>query len=160
ETCLRALGRPEEALQQSETAIREIETLRSTLAATALRTSYFSSVKQHYDLHIDLLMRMQAKGELSSDVTAFETSERSRARTLLDTISEARASISEGVDRDLLNREILLRTSLDAKSERYTQLMGVSPNSKELGVLDNEIRRLTAEYGDLLGDIRVRSPHY
>jgi len=45
-------------------------------------------------------------------------------------------------------------------SERYTQLLSVDRDSKEALTLDNEIRRLTAEYDELLGLIRIRSPRY
>ena len=160
-SCMRQLGRLNEALQQSETAIQEIESLRASVAGTGLRTSYFSSVKQHYDLQIDLLMRLDAAGEnLSAGARAFEASERSHARSLLDSISEARSSISEGVDASLHDREVSLRTSLDAKSERYTQLLSVDPASKETLILDSEIRRLNAEYDELLGQLRIRSPRY
>src|SRR5262249_37495027 len=135
------------------------ESQRASTAVTGLRTSYFASVRQHYDLQVDLLMRLHANGD-SPAARAFETSERSRARSLLDSIAEARGSISEGVDRSLLDREVSLRTSLDATSERYTEILSVDRNSKEALTLDNEIRRLTAEYDELLGRIRIRSPKY
>jgi CHAT domain-containing protein/tetratricopeptide (TPR) repeat protein len=157
---LRRLDRLDEALQRSQTAVSSIESLRSSVAGAALRTSYFSSVMQHYDLQIDLLMRLTAKGAPAFAARALEVSERSRARSLLDSISETRNTILEGVDPSLLEREVSLGRMLDAKSERYTQLISRNPNSAEATSLDSEIRRLNAEYDQLLGQLRVRSPHY
>jgi CHAT domain-containing protein len=160
-SCLRGLDRLGEALEASETAIKAIEKLRATVAGTGLRTNYFSSVKQHYDLQIDLLMRL-ANNEVgsSAQIRAFEKSEASRARSLLDSIREARNSISDGVDRASFEREVSLRTQLDTKSEKYTQLLSVNSDSKEIAALGREIQTLNAEYDELLGQIKLSSPHY
>jgi CHAT domain-containing protein len=158
---LRGAGKLQEAIVRSEIALEAIEEFRASVANTGLRTSYFASVRQQYELFIDVLMRIhQTNGSAALDVRAFETSERSRARTLLDSIAETRLFISEGVDPKQLEREVSLRTSLDTKAERYTQLLSSSATSKATAELSDEIRRLTAEYEELQGQIRVRSPRY
>jgi CHAT domain-containing protein/Tfp pilus assembly protein PilF len=155
----RKLGRLNEALEESEKAIERIETLRSSVTATALRTSYFASVKQYYELHIDLLMKLGAQGNVQSENSrAFEASEGSHARSLLETIIETRSYISAGIDPVLLGREVSLRTGLDAKTEQYSQLLRV--NSKDAPTLADEINRLGADYDQLLGQIRSQSPRY
>jgi CHAT domain-containing protein/Tfp pilus assembly protein PilF len=158
---LRATGKLEESLPRSEAAIKIIEGTRATVASSALRTSYFASVRQQYELYIDVLMRLYGKNEsASSAVAAFEASERSRARTLLDTIAEARLSLSQGVDPQQLEREVLLKASIEAKAERYRQVLSSNGTAKAAAQLDSEIQRLNAELDELQGQIKLRSPRY
>src|SRR5207249_120857 len=109
----------------------------------------------HFDLYIDSLMRAQVDAA-SKASKAFEFSERARARTLLDSISEIRVSIKEGVDPVLVQRETTLRAEIDAKSERYTQLLSVDSASKELVNLNDQIRKLEADYDELQGQLKIR----
>jgi tetratricopeptide (TPR) repeat protein len=155
--CLRRMGEIQQSLLNSEAAIEIIEKLRTSLASSGLRTFYFSSIRQHYDLHIDSLMRAGTGRDISS---AFELSERARARTLLDSITETRLSISEDVDQALAARGTSLRASIEAKLERYSQLLSAGSGSKELSAVSDELRRLNAEYEELQGQLRIRSPRY
>jgi CHAT domain-containing protein len=158
---LRRLGRLEEALMRTESALSAIETLRSSMANTGLRTAYFASVRQQYELFIDLLMGLKRRnGPVSDELRALEASERSRARTLLDNINETRVSISEGVDPKQLEREASLRRSLDAAIDRYTKLRTTNAAAPNLQQLSEDVQRLTKEYEELQGQIRVRSPRY
>jgi tetratricopeptide (TPR) repeat protein len=155
--CLQRKGEIRQAAAISEASIEIIEKLRTSLASSGLRTFYFASARQHFDSYIDSLMRMRTVAETSR---AFEVSERARARTLLDSIGEGRLSISEGVSRDLFQRETSLRAVISAKSERYTQLLSTGIATKELEHLSDELRRLNAEYEELQGQIKIRNPHY
>ena len=56
----RDLGNLGEARSQIEAAREITESLRTKVASQDLRTSYFASVRQQYDLYIDLLMRMHS----------------------------------------------------------------------------------------------------
>lgn len=157
----RGLNQLQEGLGHTETAISMIERLRSSVASYGLRTSYFASVREHYDLYIDFLMDLHRKNPtVGFDVKSIEISERSRARSLLDKLGEARITISEGVEPDLANREKSMRTLLDVKSERYTQLLSTAATGKEVTQISEEIRKLSSEYDELQGQIRLRSPRY
>lgn len=157
----RGLDRLQDGLSHTEAAISMIERLRSTVASYGLRTSYFASVREHYDLYIDFLMDLHRQNPtVGFDVKAIENSERSRARSLLDKLGEARITISEGVEPDLADREKSMRTLLDAKSERYTQLLSTAATGKEVTQISEEIRKLSSEYDELQGQIRLRSPRY
>jgi tetratricopeptide (TPR) repeat protein len=159
--CLELAGKFEEALARTETALEAIEKLRSSVANSGLRIFYFASVRQQYELFIDLLMRLRrTNGTVPDDVRALEASERSRARTLLDNIAETRISITEGIDSNQLEREVSLRMLLDRTEERYTQLRTTNPTAPELRQLSVEVQRLTDEYEELESQIRVRSPRY
>jgi CHAT domain-containing protein/Tfp pilus assembly protein PilF len=159
--CLRQMGKFDEALGRTSSALEAIESMRSSVANSGLRASYFASVREQYELFIDLLMRPERQnGSLSDAVRALEASERSRARTLIDNISETRVSIKEGVDPKQLEREASLRALLDAAVERYTQLRTTNPKAPTLQQLSDDVQRLTSEYEELQGQIRVRSPRY
>ena len=89
---LRQQGRVDEAIDSIAAATRGVEAMRGAMRRSELQTSYLARVRRYFDLQIDLL---QQKGDLAA---AFETAERSRARTLLDGLAEsasrsARASI-------------------------------------------------------------------
>jgi len=157
----RQTGRLAEALSRSETAMRIIEGTRSGVISSSLRTSYFASVRQQYELYIDVLMSLYGRdGSNSWAAQAFEASERSRARTLLDTIAEARLSFTEGVDKKQLERESSLSRSIDTKAEQYRELLGTNAPPKVTADLENELRKLTAEYEELMVQMRIQSPRY
>jgi CHAT domain-containing protein/Tfp pilus assembly protein PilF len=95
-----------EARALAEQALQVAESVRARVAGTDLRISYSSKVRSRYDLLIDVLMRLH-EGEPDSGLAAeaLQTSERARARGLLELLAEARTDLREGVDPKLLERE-------------------------------------------------------
>jgi CHAT domain-containing protein len=144
-----------------ETSLGVVESLRAQVASQELRASYFASVRQHYDLHIDLLMQMHKQRAAEGlDAAALQASERGRARSLLESIAEARTDIRQGVDPDLLERERSLQKMLTAKTDRRMRLLGGKPNEAEATVLAREIKDLTTQFDELQAQIRSKSPRY
>jgi CHAT domain-containing protein/Tfp pilus assembly protein PilF len=148
------LQRPNESLRSSEEAIQIIERMRTSIAGSTLRTSYFASAREHFDLYIDLLMRDHRES------SAFEFSERARGRTLLESIAETRISVSEGVDRKIAERVTSLRAAIDSTSEKYRELLSSQPNAKQRNELNDELHRLEAELDLAEGQLRTRNPRY
>jgi tetratricopeptide (TPR) repeat protein len=156
----RDIGSLTEARSQVELAISIVESVRTNVASPDLRSSYFASVRQHYDLYIDLLLRLhQQRPNDRLDAAALQASERARARSLLESLAETRADIRQGIDPALLERERSLRQLLDAKARRQ-MLPGGKLSDGESLTLSKEIRTLTAEYEELQGLIRSKSPRY
>ena len=93
-----------------------VETARSVIQRSELRTSYLATVRRYFDLHIDLL---QQQGESAA---AFEMSERARARSLLDGLAESAAKIRKGVDPELLARQRTVQAQLNAKENYRAQV--------------------------------------
>lgn len=85
----RARNHPSEALKYVDEAIALIEPLRTNVTSEGLRTAYFSTKIDYYDLYIDLCMQLAA-GDSTRLIAAFEASERERARSLIDTLAKAR----------------------------------------------------------------------
>src|SRR5262249_59479082 len=55
----RNLGHLDEAKSFVESSLRLIESTRTKVASLDLRASYFASVRQRYDLYIDVLIKLQ-----------------------------------------------------------------------------------------------------
>jgi hypothetical protein len=128
------------ARKQIESAIDVIESLRTKVTSQDLRASYFASVRQLYELYIDLLMELNHnQPQQNFDVQAFEASERGCARSLLEMLTAARVGVRDKVEPKLLEREQDLRTAL---SEKEQQLEAASGTRQELaGEVDELIDR-------------------
>lgn len=157
----RALGDFAEARSRSEAAIRIAETFRREVANQHLRTSYLATVRDYYELNIDLLMQLHRRRPLDGlDAVAFETSERARARSMLDLLAEMQIDIRQGVEPALLERERSLRQLISAQAERQTQLLSTKTPPEQLAKISREIEAALAEHQDVKAKIRVTSPGY
>jgi len=153
-----ATGKLKDAKLHSEQSIALIESLRAGVASQDLRSSYVATVHQQYELYIDILMSLHAvERSAGFDRAALEASEGGRARTLLETLAETKAQIRQGVDPKLLARERALQLQLDSLATREVSSQSSRTQKTEL---DAEIERVTAEFRDVQGQIRARSPHY
>ena len=154
-------GDLENARTDAESALRLSESVRQSVGAESLRASYFATVRGQYDLLIGILMQLdRQRPKHGYDAIAFETSERARARSLVEMLREANADIRQGVDPDLLDRERSLRELLDAKSARQVELFTQKHSQQQASQLENEIQGLNADYEQVEAHIRTRSPRY
>ncbi len=165
----RALEKNEQARQSFTDAIKNIESLRLNVAGNQTRATYFAQLQEPFEQYIDLLMQMNKQRPTEKfNAAAFEISESQRARSLLESLSEARADIRQGVDVNLLQREREVREQLNAKAESQTRLNNdsgalsvKSPGAKErAAILKKEIDALTVEYQNIEAQIRQKSPRY
>jgi CHAT domain-containing protein len=150
------LGADESARANIEAGLRITESLRTRVTSSELRASYFASAHRQFELYVAVLMRLHGRDHAAP----FEASERGRARSLLETLAEARAEIRRGVDPDLLRRERELQLRLNAKVERRVRLPGDRTTRDELAEAEREIDALAAERRQLQGLIRASSPRY
>src|SRR5262249_8144215 len=113
-----------EARTRIEAALNIIDVLRSKITSQNLRAGYFSTVQSYYEFYVDLLMKLhKQKPAEGFNAVALQASERSRARSLLETLSEARADIREGVDASLVERERSLQARLNARAQEQMKLL-------------------------------------
>ncbi|MEG4208787.1 tetratricopeptide repeat protein [Microcoleus sp. S13_B4] len=158
----RDLGNLTEALTNIESCLKIIENLRTKVASPELRTSYFATVQDYYQFYIDLLMQLHKTQPKSGyDTKAFEASERSRARSLLELLQEANADIRQGVSPELLQKERSLQQQLDALEKRRIEVLN-RPNStpEQKAELEQQRQTLIAQYQDIQTQIRTTSPRY
>ncbi|MEO5819205.1 MAG: CHAT domain-containing protein [Vicinamibacteraceae bacterium] len=111
-----ARGRLAEARTRLEKALACVEQVRASLAGTQLRASLTSYNHDVYELHVDVLMALHEEQPSNGfERLAFESSELSRARSLLDVLATSAVDVRAGVDPALLDRERALRGRIDDK---------------------------------------------
>ncbi|HYJ92060.1 MAG TPA: tetratricopeptide repeat protein, partial [Pyrinomonadaceae bacterium] len=157
----RSAGRLTEALQHLDEALNLIEAVRSTAGAQQSRSSYFASQHGTYELYVDLLMQLDRQSPSAGyDAKALQASERMRARTLMELLTEANVDIRQGTDPALVARERKLGQTLNAKAQRQIQLRAQKGSQEEIDTLDREVNSLETEYAQVQASIRKTSPAY
>src|SRR4030095_8473723 len=117
-------GNPVEALDRITLAISTVENLRTGVGSQQMRASYVAAARQYNECAIDVWMRLHEQRPTAGFAArALQTSERARARSLLELIAEAGAAIREGVDLQLLERERNVRRSIGDAADRRTRLL-------------------------------------
>jgi CHAT domain-containing protein len=138
-----------------------IEKVRSRSGSLQLRASYRARAEKPYEFYIEVLMQQHARNPSQGfDAEALEASERARARSLLERLSEARINIRQGVDPVLIEKERDLLRVLNAKAQRETQLRARKGSSEEIATLQREISGLEDQYQQVQAAIRKNSPQY
>ena len=136
-------------------AVDLVEAMRGEIVRTELRSSYLTTVRRYFDLQIELL---QQNGQVAA---AFAASERSRARTLLESLAYSAAKIRKGVPSDLLARERRLRAKLNAKEVYRGQVVVKEGDKSPRAIaLAQEVSRLLEEWKDAEASVRAASPAF
>jgi CHAT domain-containing protein len=150
-----------EARNRIEAALATVESLRANVASQQLRASFFASVRQYHEFNIDLLMRLRKQRPSEGfDAAALHASERSRARSLLELLKEARAEIRHGLDPALLERERTLRQTISEKADLQMRMLRGKHTEEQAAAAAKEIDVLTTEYEQMQAQIRHTSPRY
>ena len=166
----------ETALSSFQDAITTVETLRAgSLRADESRTIFLSTTKDVFDdatsayAQMALLTASPAGGNAESlsgkaleyAAAAFKINEQSRARSLLDLLSETNASVTEGIPPALLKRK---QDNLDKQQEIAEQLTGISlspdADKKKPSDLEDDLEKLQTEFEEIENQIRTASPRY
>jgi len=169
----KSLALRESALKNYRDALQTIETLRSgSLRADEARTTFLATTKDVFDetttnlAEMALLAAPGGSGPLSGKALdyaaeAFKVSEQSRARSLLDLLSETGTSITEGIPVELLKRK---QDNLERQQEIAEDLLGVNLNpdqqKKKPSELEAELEKLQTDFDDIENQIRTASPRY
>lgn len=156
----RNLNDPAAAQTRIEEAIKILENTRAQISRPNLRNIYFSANQDFYEFYIDLLYerhRREPRGGF--DALAFEASERARARSLLESLGEARFDIRAGVSAETLEKEKFLRQTINAKD--MLRLSALNARQKEKAEnLEKELEELFRQYSDVQAKIRAESPQF
>ena len=154
----RARGNLPAARTHVEQSLTIAESLRSDeITSPELRASFLTGIQSSYQLYTDLLMRLH-RGEPAKGFAALalEVSERQRARSLLDLLSEARADVRQGVDAALIERERTLARQLNDKAQQLAQ----TAKPEQTAALKLAISGLETDLERAQVAIRKASPHY
>lgn len=138
-----------------------IESVRVNLKSQKLRASFLASVRKYYDFQIEVLMKLhQQRPEEGFNARALQISEKSRARSLLELLREARAEIRQGVEPSLIEREETLRRLIAEKAEEQTRLLSGKHTDEKAQDVARELEALTTEYDGVQSRIRQTSPRF
>lgn len=147
------------ALSLVEDSIAVSESLRTKVRNSRLRTSFFASVHKHFELYIQVLMRLHARQpDKGFAAAALVASERARARSLLDSLFEEKITPQKGLVTELLRREQELLRELDERTEYQARLLSGKQPGAEAERVAQEIRARTMEYDDVRARLREQSP--
>ena len=153
----RALGRLDDAYSSINRSLNIIEELRRNVGSPDLRTSYFSGVRNHYELCIQILMDLDhARPNNGFAVEALLMSEKSRARLLVDLIRESGADLRHDAPKELISRERELSGLIQRQAQYQMQLNG--KDSSEIAELEDQIVKLRSEYQQIQAQIRDQNP--
>lgn len=151
----REQGQIDAAITYYVRALKALEGQTTMLGGSADVVAGFRARHQDfYQRYADLLVQ-QGKME-----EAFAVIERSRARTLLETLVEGEVDVSQGADPALLKKEKLLQANLRGKSQRRLRQIAEKHTDEQLKEIENQISDLTSEYQDVESQIRASSPAY
>jgi CHAT domain-containing protein/Tfp pilus assembly protein PilF len=154
----RESGDLDKAVEQIARGLELIERIRGELIGSEVRYAYFSTVQDYYELYIDLLVARFEKTKNEADlILALETSERSRSRSLVELLQEAKVRFREGVDPALLED---LRNSQKLINEKYVRrqdILSGTPKPEDLMRINDEINELDTRIRNL--NIKIRREH-
>ena len=155
----RDLGAFELALSFIQRSLNVIEELRAGIENPNFRASYFSEVQEPYKLCTDILMQLDHlhPGQGFAE-QALLTSERGRARLLVDLVSGSRDSLPEGAATELFKRERELRGLFRAQVRYRLELSQNGANPAEIAEVDQEITRLRTEFQQIQAQLRTQQP--
>ncbi|HKR60366.1 MAG TPA: CHAT domain-containing protein, partial [Pyrinomonadaceae bacterium] len=154
-----SLGSFEAALSATDDSIKIIEELREKVGSPELRALYFAVVRKHYDLWIDILMQFHhARPAEGYDVRALLVSDQSRARLLIDLLSEPPTELRQGVSTELVERERELRGLISVQAQYQLELSLNKKNSAEVAEVSNEVAELRAEYQQVQAELWKQDP--
>ncbi|HEX9942078.1 MAG TPA: CHAT domain-containing protein, partial [Thermoanaerobaculia bacterium] len=157
----RRLGDLAGARQAAEGALDRVEAQRAERVSPELRASFLATRQEYYELYVGLLMELDRREPTAGhDARAFEAGELARARSLLDTLAQARADLRRGIDPRLLEREAELGERVNAAERRRLALAESGAPPARVEAAERELRELLAESEKLRDHIRRTSPRY
>jgi CHAT domain-containing protein len=150
-----------EALDFINQALKSIEFTQAGLSDTSLKTSYFASVQNFYQLKIDILLQLhQRSPHQGYDISAFETSNQSRARVLRDLLIESNVDLYKDIPSHLKQQEQSLNQSIDSKEKQLSVAVSQSHTPEERDRLSQDIQALYVQREELQSKMRQASPAY
>jgi CHAT domain-containing protein len=157
----RQRGNLAESRRYIEAALPLFEARRKQVVSQELRASFFASVQDYYQFHIDILMRLhKEQPSRGFDALALQAGEQGRARSLLETLAEAKADIRRGVSPQLLERERSLQGQLNFRAQAQMKLLANKHTEEQAQAIAREVQTLTTELQQVEAEIKQKSPNY
>jgi tetratricopeptide (TPR) repeat protein len=147
------------ALELIENAVSILESVRSEIRRDELRSGFLSSRRVYYEFFVDLLMDSdRAHSKADVEAKAFHTTERARARLLLDILSDGK--LKRGISPDLLERLTSLQRRINLTDRERLRLLDRKSQNQRIVVLERDLDDMLKELDTVRAEIRARSPKY
>jgi CHAT domain-containing protein/Tfp pilus assembly protein PilF len=154
---LHRLGDYQAARERLERVVEGVEALREESENQDLRSAYFATKQPYFELHIDVLMHLHALNPKAGyNAQALVLNERSRAKSLLETLAEPRPKIGNA-DPEVLAREREIRQKLNVSVAQLAIDNG-KHTAASLAHLEERQRALLLELADIDAQLRSRKP--
>jgi CHAT domain-containing protein/Tfp pilus assembly protein PilF len=146
----------EAAAQKFEEAFHFLDQQLTNLGGDQTVRSHFrAKYETNFKDYIDLLISEEKQPEM-----AFNVSERSRARTLVELLESARVDVRHGCDPQLLRQERRLREAISTKSSYRLELLNEPDGETYLKALEKQIKELSSQYDEVRRQIQAEDPIY
>jgi CHAT domain-containing protein/tetratricopeptide (TPR) repeat protein len=162
-TLQRSQGNLSAARQSIEAAISIVEDIRKDVTSNDLRTSFLASKQDYYKIKIGILMDLhQQQPTKGYQTLALETSERGRARGLVELLTNA------GIDRQLkpkgssklITQNEQLERDLRQVEKQRVALLGREHTPEQASGLDRKSNVLITQIQESQNKLRVENPAY
>jgi CHAT domain-containing protein/tetratricopeptide (TPR) repeat protein len=154
-----ALGFHDTARTLIQQSFDLIEELRKNVGSPDFRASYFSGVRKHYDLYVEILMQLdRLRPGQGFAAEAFFVTEQGRARSLLELLSESRTRIRAGVGKELVEHEHSLRERLRARAQYQMNLALSGKETSEMAEVTADVAQLKSQYQVVQAQLREQNP--
>ena len=151
----------DEALNSIKESITITDNLYSDVANTTLKSSYFSTVFERYELFIQLLMKKHKQSPNENyAIEALQATERSRARVMLENLSLSEADFTKDADAETVRREKEIRVLLNAKADKLIDLLSQNAEKSETDKISVDINELEYDLESIKSELKQKSPIY
>ena len=133
------------ALAASEAALERVESIRTEVTGSGLRSAWIAERRDYYELHTDLLMELhRQQPEAGFDARAFESAQRRWARSLLDALAWQR----EDTSSESHSGRQALQERLNAREQERLRLLQDGAPAPVVAAVERELRALVTELGN------------
>jgi len=156
-----ALDRLPDARRSLEKAIALNDQFRLRVDAPSLRQTYFAAYHVVYEAYIDVLMRLHSKYPSAGlDKLALEQADQARARSLLDSLVEAKVSVDNRIPQGLLERRRIAQEQLDEAMFARAKLSAAKHTDREAVAADFLYQENLRNYNTVIAEIRDANPDF
>jgi CHAT domain-containing protein/Tfp pilus assembly protein PilF len=143
------------AIEFFERALNVLEAQIARVGAGEEGRSGFRERHLNYYLdYVDLLMQSH------QEKFAFQVLERSRARSLLEMLTQVHADIHTGVNLALLKQERALKDLITAQTNRQIRMLIDKSPAADISAVKKELDELLNRFREVEGEIQTSSPAY
>ncbi len=154
-------GDLDKAIQNVRQGLEIVEQIRGELIGSEVRYAYFSTVQNYYELYIDLLISRFEKTKDKSNITkALEISERSRSRSLIELLQEAKVNFRQGIDANLLEKLKDFQAESNDLYNSRQRLLSEDSKPEQIAKITDQINDLNLKIQNLNIEIRRTNPKY